>query len=319
VTQPIDVAAAILIRPDGTVLLAQRPADKVYGGWWEFPGGKVEPGEAPAQALARELHEELGVDIEDPAPWLTRVYPYPHGTVRLHFFRVRRWRGEPHGREGQAFDWQRVDAIGVAPVLPANAPVFRALALPAEYAISNAGEVGEEAFLAALRRRLAGGLRLVQLREKSMPRERLARLADAVARLVREAGGTVLLNGDEALARESGADGVHLTAAQLAAARTRPAFARVGASVHTAEALRRAEALELDFAVLGPVGSTPTHPGAAMIGWDGFGRIARGAAIPVFAIGGLGRDDLERAWSRGAHGVAMIRGAWEAAGGEAAG
>jgi 8-oxo-dGTP diphosphatase len=311
VTRTIDVAAAILIRPDGAVLLAQRPPGKVYPGYWEFPGGKLEAGEAPAEALARELHEELGVDIESGAPWITRVYTYPHGTVRLHFFRVRRWSGEPHGREGQAFSWQRVAAPAVAPMLPANAPVFRALALPDEYAVSNAGEVGEAAFLAALRRRLAAGLRLVQLREKSMPRDQLARLAREAVRSVREAGGNLLVNGDEALARESGAHGVHLTAAQLAAARVRPAFQLVGASIHRADELRNAEALELDFAVLGPLAATPTHPVAATLGWDGFERIARDAAIPVFAIGGLGRGDLERAWMRGAHGVAMIRGAWE--------
>jgi len=310
VTRTIDVAAAILIRPDGAVLLAQRPPGKVYPGYWEFPGGKLEAGEAPGEALARELHEELGVDVADPAPWITRVYAYPHGTVRLHFFRVRRWSGEPHGREGQAFSWQRVDAPTVAPMLPANEPVFRALALPTEYGISNAGEVGEEAFLAALRRRLAAGLRLVQLREKTLPRDRLARLAREVVRVARDAGGIVLVNGDEALARESGAHGVHLTAAQLAATPARPAAAYVGASVHAAGELRKAEALELDFAVLGPLAATPTHPHAAALGWDGFEQIARDASIPVFAIGGLGRRDLERAWAHGAHGVAMVRGAW---------
>jgi 8-oxo-dGTP diphosphatase len=311
VTRAIDVAAAILIRPDGAVLLAQRPAGKVYPGYWEFPGGKVEAGESPARALARELHEELGVDIDRADPWLTRVYTYPHGTVRLHFFRVRRWSGEPHGREGQAFAWQRVDAPTVAPMLPANEPVFRALALPTEYAISNAAAVGEAAFLAALGRRLAGGLRLVQLREKAMPRDRLAALAREVVRLVHDAGGIVLVNGDEALAREARADGVHLTAAQLAATGARPAFGRVGASIHTAAELRTAESLELDFAVLGPIAGTPTHPHAATLGWEGFERIARDAILPVFAIGGLAHADLERAWAHGAHGVAMIRGAWE--------
>jgi len=230
--------------------------------------------------------------------------------VRLHFFRVRRWQGEPHGREGQAFAWERAEATTVAPMLPANAPVLRALALPAEYALSNASEVGDAAFVAALERRLARGLRLVQLREKAVPRGRLAKLAARVVRLVHDAGGIVLVNDDEALAREAGADGVHLTAARLAAIDARPAFERVGASVHTAAELRKAERLELDLAVLGPVQSTPSHPDVPLLGWDGFERIARDAAIPVFAIGGLVREDLERAWTHGAHGVAMIRGAW---------
>jgi len=306
----IDVAAAVLLRADGQFLLTQRPAGKVYGGYWEFPGGKLEPGEPPARALARELHEELGLDIQAATPWITRVYTYPHGTVRLHFFRVRRWNGDPHGREGQAFSWQRVEAIAVAPMLPANEPVLRALALPTEYALSNATEVGDDAFVTALRQRLAQGLRLVQLREKTMPRERLVRLAGTVMSLVREAGGIVLVNADEALAREAGADGVHLTAARLAAIDARPAFEWVGASVHGTAELRQAERLGVDLAVLGPVHPTPTHSGAPPLGWDGFERVARDAAIPVFAIGGLVPGDLERAWTHGAHGIAMIRGAW---------
>jgi 8-oxo-dGTP diphosphatase len=311
VTATIDVAVAILIRPDGRALLAQRPAGKVYGGWWEFPGGKIEPGEAPAHALARELHEELGVEACRAYPWITRTFTYPHAAVRLHFFRVLGWRGEPHGREGQAFAWQDLAALEVGPVLPANGPVLKSLRLPAEYAISNATEVGETRFLAALESRLAAGLRLVQVREKTMARERLLALAQRVVAAVRPHGAIVLVNGDAALAREAGAHGVHLTARQLAETTARPDCEWVAASCHDAAALRRAEALGADFAVVGPVAATPTHPGVPTLGWQGFEAIARDAAIPVLALGGMRRDDLERAWSCGAHGVAMIRGAWE--------
>lgn len=306
----IEVAAAVLIRSDGTFLLTQRPPGKVYAGYWEFPGGKIEAGEAPAHALQRELHEELGIDVERATPWISRVYTYPHGTVRLHFFRVWRWRGEPHGREGQDVAWERIGAHAVAPMLPANEPILRALALPAEYAISNAAEVGEAAFVAGLERRLAEGLRLVQLREKSLPSQRLIPLARRVVELVREVDGIMLVNGDERFARDVGAHGLHLPAAQLAVIAARPAFDYVAASVHTQDELRRAEQLGLDFAVLGPVRSTLTHPNAAPLGWNGFERIAAHAALPVFAIGGLARRDLDDAWRYGAHGVAMIRGAW---------
>ena len=309
-TATIDVAVAILIRADGRALLAQRPAGKVYGGWWEFPGGKIEPGEATAHALARELHEELGVEAERAYPWITRVFTYPHATVRLHFFRVLAWRGEPHGREGQAFAWQDLRALTVGPVLPANGPVLKSLALPTEYAISNASEVGEPRFLSALEVRLAAGLRLVQVREKAMPRDGLAALARHVVAAAERRGAIVLVSGDAALAREVGAHGVHLTAQQLADASARPALDWVGASCHSAAELRRAEALGVDFAVCGPVGATPTHAGVPTLGWGGFEACMRDAAIPVFALGGMRRTDLERAWSCGAHGVAMIRGAW---------
>ncbi len=98
----VDVAAAVIEQPDGSFLLAQRPAGKVYEGYWEFPGGKVEPDEAVADALGRELHEELGIEVEHAYPWITRTYAYPHATVRLHFYRVVRWRHDPHPREGQS-------------------------------------------------------------------------------------------------------------------------------------------------------------------------------------------------------------------------
>jgi 8-oxo-dGTP diphosphatase len=115
----------------------------------------------------------------------------------------------------------------------------------------------------------------------------------------------VLLNGGPDIA-----DGVHYTAAQLMQLTARPRAGLAAASCHNPEELLRAMALEMDFAVLGPVNATPTHPGAATLGWDGFARIARGASIPVYAIGGLRRADLENAWRAGAHGIAMVNGAW---------
>src|SRR5688572_7725528 len=141
----IEVAAAVLQRPDGSFLLAQRPAGRVYAGYWEFPGGKVEPGEPVRSALDRELREELGIDVEIAYPWVTRVYTYPHGTVRLHFHRVVQWRGEPHPHEGQALAWQRNGFADVAPMLPANAPVLKALGLPLICAVTHAWETGVQA------------------------------------------------------------------------------------------------------------------------------------------------------------------------------
>ena len=306
----VDVAAAVILRADGAFLLAQRPPGKVYAGWWEFPGGKIETGEAPERALARELHEELGIDVVRAYPWLTRVFTYAHATVRLHFFRVLEICGEPHGREGQAFTWQLPGAPMVEPMLPANAPVLRSLALPDEYAVSDAGAMGVEAFLARLEARLAGGLRMVQLRDKAM-RDRAAfarRVVDAAHRH----GARVLVNGDEGLARFAGADGMHLPAAALMLADARPGDMLCAASCHTARELERAAQLDCDFAVLGPVRDTASHPGGGTLGWEGFGALARGALLPVYAIGGVRRDELEIAWSHGAHGIAMIRGSWDA-------
>ncbi|HZF18918.1 MAG TPA: Nudix family hydrolase [Burkholderiales bacterium] len=306
---PVDVAVAVLIRPDGRALLARRPAGKVYAGYWEFPGGKVEPGEPVEDALAREIREELGVAIERAHPWITRVFVYPHATVRLHFHRVVAWRGEPRALEHEAIAWQRPEATEVAPMLPANGPVLRALSLPDEYAITRIADMGEATFFPRFEARLKDGLRLVQVREKNISREALKALAVRVLALARGHGAKVLLNSDIGLARELGADGVHLTAAQLGCAR--PDLSWCGASCHSAEELRRAEALGADFAVLGPVRATPSHPDSAPLGWDRFREMAAGASIPVYALGGVVPRDLEQARTCGAHGLAMVRGAWE--------
>jgi len=120
--EPVDVAVGVLIRPNGDVLLGQRPAGKPYDGYWEFPGGKVEPGESILDALKREFVEELGVQIVSAEPWCGVEYVYPHAHVRLHFYISREWQGEPQSLEGQAFAWQ--GEVGVEPLLPATIPLL---------------------------------------------------------------------------------------------------------------------------------------------------------------------------------------------------
>jgi 8-oxo-dGTP diphosphatase len=307
----VRVAAAILHRGDGKVLLAQRLAGTPYPGYWEFPGGKLEPGESARDALLRELEEELGIVVTRAAPWLTQRYDYPHAHVQLEFFRVFEWQGEPHGRDGQAIAWQQPTVIEVAPLLPANATVLRALALPAVYAISMAEDLGEAAFLARARVALGAGLKLIQLREKSFAPERLRVLADKLLAISAPYGARVLLNGDANTARELSCAGVHWTAARLLAARARPDML-CAASTHDAAELAQSAKLGVDFVVLGPVSETPTHPKARPLGWQRFAELAAGSPMPVYALGGLSPADLDIAIAHGAHGVALRRAAWPA-------
>jgi 8-oxo-dGTP diphosphatase len=306
-TQIVEVAAAVIERADGSFLLAQRPAGKVYAGWWEFPGGKVEAGEPAEHALARELHEELGIDVLTAYPWICRVHIYEHATVRLNFFRVTRWRGEPKAREKQNFVWQRIGAPIVEPMLPANAPVLASLALPLEYAITDAQTLGAAEQLALVEARMKDGLRLVQVRDKGNWER--ARLIWVVTSMARQYGARVLVNGGPAV------DGIHFSAEQLMTLRGRPKAAPnctlMAASCHSVDELGHAMSIGLDFVVLGPVKPTPSHPGAEVLGWDGFRRIAEGASIPVYAIGGLRPADLDEARRSGAHGLAMISGSWK--------
>jgi 8-oxo-dGTP diphosphatase len=306
----IEVAAAVVERADGTFLLAQRPQGKVYAGWWEFPGGKCEPGEAPMAALARELHEELGITVRQAVPWITRTHVYEHGRVRLHFFRVLRWDGEPQSRESQAFAWQRLLQLTVSPVLPANGPILKALALPVFMGITQASQLGEAAFLGRLEAALEAGLRLVQVREHGMAGDRLEAFARAVVQRAHRAGALVMINGSADLAHRAGADGLHLTAGSLRSAQGRPAFEWVGASCHDRLELELAQRLGCDYALAGPVLATASHPGVEGAGFDALAQWVSLLELPVLAIGGLGPGHLEQARLCGAHGVAAIRLAW---------
>ena len=308
----VEVAAAVLLRSDGReFLLAQRPAGKVYAGYWEFPGGKVEPGESVRDALVRELHEELGITVTACAPWLTRTFTYPHATVRLNFWRVTAWDGEigiSAPLEHDAVDWLECGkSATVAPILPANDPILKALALPATMAITSAESEGTERQLERLEEALAGGLRLVQVRDKGWPAARRLWFAETVVRLAHDRGALVVINDDAEIARRTGADGLHLSSASLATCAARPDFAWVGASCHTAAEIAHAGQLGLDYALLGPVLPTPTHPENPGLGWDGFARLVAGNTLPVFALGGMRPELLATAQAHGAHGIALMR------------
>lgn len=131
--QAVEVAVGVLFQPDGAFLLTSRPEGKVYAGHWEFPGGKLEAGETVAQALRRELHEELGIWIGEPQPWREQWVDYPHALVRLHFCKVWQWEGGLCMREGQSAAWQQLP-VQVAPVLPGTVPVLQWLALERGFA-----------------------------------------------------------------------------------------------------------------------------------------------------------------------------------------
>ncbi len=306
----IEVVAAVILDKRGRFLLAQRPAGKVYAGYWEFPGGKVETGEDAATALARELHEELGVNVTLAYPWLTREFDYPHANVRLRFFRVYGWTGLLQSREQQQFAWQSINNITVGPLLPANGPIVRGLELPGVYGITCAGRLGRDAFMLRLEHSLRQGLRLIQVREKEMSDADLRSFASDVVTMSHAHGARVVVNGSAQIASQAGADGVHLTAACLMAATTRPDCDWCGASCHAAVELERARELDLDFVVLGPVAATPTHAGAKLLGWDSFKLLIKNYPVPVYALGGLRAADLEHAWRCGGHGVALLRDAW---------
>jgi 8-oxo-dGTP diphosphatase len=308
----LHVVAAVLVRR-GTVFITRRPAGSHLAGKWEFPGGKVHAGESALAALRRELHEETGIDVRAAHPFARVHHTYPEKTVFLDVWRVTAWGGAPHGREGQAIQWAPVTDLQPSGFPEADRPVLRRLQLPPLYAVSDAARLGTAEFLRRLDIALAAGLRLVQVREPHLPPEQLAEFAAAVVVRCRARGAKTVVNAEPALARDCGADGVHLNGRRLHALAQRPLHPDmlVGASCHNAAELAQAERIGADFAVLSPVAHTASHPEAEPLGWDRFRLLSAAHALPVYALGGMRLSDLAPAHAAGAQGIALIRGLWD--------
>jgi len=308
--QPLAVVAGVLRDAQGRVLVAQRPHHKHQGGLWEFPGGKREAGETPLQALRRELHEELGIDIGDATPLLRVPWRYPGQRVDLEVLQVEGFTGTPQGREGQALAWVAVDELHRWPLPAADRPVVSALRLPREYAITRDPDLDAEALLAAALAQLQAGSRLLQLRAKTLGLDATARVLAGLLPVARDCSANILVNTHLALARAVDGVGIHLTAAQLDQLDRRPLPRDrwVCASCHDPREIERAVALDCDFIVLAPVLPTASHPGARTLGWPDFARLSALSPLPVFALGGLAPSDLDTAIAHGAFGIAGIAG-----------
>lgn len=305
------VAVGVLRDPSGSVLITQRHWQRHQGGLWEFPGGKVEQGESVAEGLARELTEELGITITQMRPLIRVPYDYPECRVILAVEEVLGWQGAPYGKEGQPCRWCPVTVLSHADFPAANVPIITALKLPKYYVITPdcAARSQQAAWLKQLKRVLSSGAELIQFRV-SLPapeRENLARLA---LEACRQSNATLLINRDVELAERIGADGVHLSAAQLTTLTQRPLpeSAWVAASCHHAAELAAAVRLKVDFGVLSPVQPTLSHPNAQPIGWAGFGRLAAVSPLPLYALGGLKPGLFEQARHCGGQGIAGISG-----------
>jgi 8-oxo-dGTP diphosphatase len=311
----IHVMAGAVLDADGRVLVAKRPDHVHQGGLWEFPGGKLEAGESPEQGLARELDEEVGIQIQASQPLIRVHHDYGDRHVLLDVRRVDAYVGVPHGREGQPLDWLHPEAMDPASFPLADRPVINALRLPPQYLITGADPRQADEFLVRLRRALEQGIRLVQLRAHELDDIEYGRLAGDAYRLCERHRARLMLNRDPRLVGEVPRHGLHLTATALQRARERPGRPNdlIGASCHDAAQLAYAAQLDLDYAILSPVKPTATHPDAPPLGWPAFAALVDPVPLPVYALGGLTPADLRPAIEYGAQGIAAIRGLWSSA------
>lgn len=312
----LHVAAAVIRGVDNRILLAQRPPDKHQGGKWEFPGGKVEAGETPLQALGRELLEELGIRVQTATPLIKVRHVYPERAVLLDVWEVTAFNGEPHGCEGQPVAWFRADALRQLEFPPANYPIITAACLPDQCLVTPEPSQFSSAshFLGQLEQVLDTGVRLVQFRAKSLSSGAYLKLVGDVIRLTHAKGAQVILNSPPVLIAE--ADGLHLTSSQLMGGHAHreqrlPRGKLLSASCHSPQELQQAAALGVDFVFLAPVLPTRSHPDAASLGWEAFQRCVDACNFPVYALGGMRRCDVPAARECGAQGIAAISSLWD--------
>ena len=310
----VHVVAGVISDARGRILLARRTDGRDLAGLWEFPGGKVDPGETPEQALVRELHEELGIRADVGDAVIAVPQQYPHKRLRLDVRRIASWSGAVKGLDGQALAWVPPHELANYAMPDADRPVVAALRDPEHYLITPEPGDDDARWLSSLREALDAGMRRVQLRGHALAAaapQRWHRLVEQAVRRIRDANAEALVNSDIVLAQSLGV-GVHLRAGQLMALPARPLSQTVPviASCHSHDELAAAQRLGCDAAVLGSILPTPSHPGEPGIGWERFVDMRERVSIPIYAIGGMTRAHVEHARSQGAQGIAAIRDLW---------
>jgi 8-oxo-dGTP diphosphatase len=307
----VEVVAAVIRSSDGRLLLTRRAEHAMQGGLWEFPGGKVQPGESLVQALSRELLEELGIAATNFEPLISVRHAYPEFTVRLNVFHITAWQGSPQALESQPLGWFQDGELERLPMPDADRPVIGALRLPSTYPITPGGPVDAD-WWRTFQHGLDCGYRMVQLRVKEVAGSQLRAIAERAAALASRSNCKIILNGPTGWVDKLGLAGAHLTAADLMSLRQRPLAKRflLGASCHSLEELRQAEKIGADWACLSPVNRTGSHPQSAPLGLEAFSSWVREVSLPVYGLGGLSQSDIPAIRAAGGQGVAGLSGFW---------
>ncbi len=309
----IQVSVGVISRNDD-YLLTLRPKDTHLGGYWEFPGGKLESGESPQQALVRELNEELGIRVISADPLIRIPYRYSDVDVYLHVFRVTAFENDPSGKEGQICRWVPKGQLRHLQLPPANHGIVAAIDLPELLVITPEPEGENGAFWKQLEQTLKSGTRLVQWRAKGLQAAESIRLAKKAVTLCRTYEARLIFNGTVEMAASSGAHGVHFPAAKmrhfLKSPPKIPPSLIAGASCHNEEEVEMAQEIGIDYILFSPVKPTRSHPFAIATGWERFAAICARSAVPVYALGGMSMPDIADSRACGGHGVAGIGRFW---------
>lgn len=314
----VHVAVAVIVNENDEVCISLRHKEAHQGGLWEFPGGKIEPGETLEQALTREIREELSLEIISTRPLITITHKYPDKKICLHVHKVLEYSGQARGLEGQQVKWLCASELHDYAFPEANTPIIKALQLPDRYLITGKF-VDSSDFIKKLKNSLASGIKLVQLRLKKDSMQEPAKAQSLLVQAVdlcKQSGAGVVLNLSEDYLNcidlnQISFDGFHADSRTLSTLSQRPDGVLFSASCHNSIELLKAIELHADFVVLSPVQKTASHPEMQAMGWQQFSTMVSDVSIPVYALGGVSERDIEAAWSNGAQGVAAISAFWK--------
>lgn len=301
----VSIAMGIVKNEAGEIFITRRHKNLHQGNLWEFPGGKVELNETLESALARELKEEIGIDVIIAMPLINFRHAYADKTVHLHVFEITNYSKKPQSLLGQESAWVKTTNLENYSFPAANRAILTALRLPPFYAILNDDC---DDLLEKLKHLLSQKITLIQARLKNLPEPTVREFLSIAYPLCQAQSTLLLINSGVKKAVEMPSDGVHLTSHDLLKLETRPTNSRwLSASCHNQIELQHAQKIGVDFVVLAPILKTQTHLNANPLGWEIFEQWVSECSLPVYALGGVTKKNLNTVKKLGGQGIAGIR------------
>lgn len=307
----LHVAVGVIVNTEHEVLISKRSSDVHQANRWEFPGGKIKQNESHEEALSRELKEELGIDVHSPDLLISINYDYGDKLVCLHTYIINHFSGKPAGLEGQPVQWVKLDELQNYRFPDANMAIINALQLPDLIQITGGFSSLEDLILKS-KKCIGNGVRIIQFRAHDLDESTYIQYAKPLLELCKLHNVKLVLNRTLEVLQQVGADGLHLNRYEMMKYSKRPCSMNklLSVSCHNQCELDHAEQLLADYCFLSPIKPARSHNAGSALGLEKFSVLAAKCLVPVYALGGMSKHDVNEIVSHKGRGVAMISGDW---------